>query len=196
MDPIIVLLIVVVVVVAGVAIYFWSQRQRTQRLAERFGPEYQHAVDERDDRRQAEAELEARQKRVEKLEIRRMAPDERDAFARRWEEVQARFVDQPDEAIRDADRLVQQVMEARGYPVGDFEQRASDVSVDHPQVVQYYRSAHGIAQRHADGGVDTEELRVAVVDYRALFDDLLETDDQAEAGRGEGDRGERMETHR
>ncbi len=178
MDPTILLLVAAIVVLAAVAAYFYTQRQRTERLAGRFGPEYKHALDAHEgERKEAEAELAAREERVNKLDIRALNPTEASVFGRRWEDVQAAFVDDPSAAIRDADSLVQEVMAARGYPVGDFEQRAADVSVDHPRVVEHYRAAHAVAGRHLSDGVETEELRQAMVDYRALFTDLLETED-------------------
>ncbi len=176
MDPttLIVLAIVVVVVLAIVA---WAimQRQRSEELRQRFGPEYDRAVAERGDQRRAEAELEERRKRVEQLHIRLLTPEERERFAEAWRMTQARFVDEPSVAIEEADRLVTDVMETRGYPVGDFEQRAADISVDHPDVVSNYRAAHAIARANARGEANTEDLRQAMVHYRALFEDLLET---------------------
>jgi hypothetical protein len=176
MDPILIVAVIAVLLIAGGAAWFFMQRQKTERLASRFGPEYQRAVDETGDRRAAEAELESRQKRVSKLDIRLLSSEEHERYVSEWRSVQARFVDDPGDAIGEADRLVGELMEARGYPVGDFDQRAADVSVDHPQVVEEYRAGHAIAERHARGQVDTEDLRQAMVHYRALFDDLLETE--------------------
>lgn len=174
MDPILIIAIVVILALVGVAAYLYTQKQRTERLAGRFGPEYQRTAEDVGDRRQTEQELEAREKRVQQLHIRALSTDEQARYAERWRTVQARFVDDPSGSIGEADELVQEVMQARGYPVGDFEQRAADVSVDHAGVVEHYRAAHAIAERHADGGADTEALRQAVVHYRALFEDLLE----------------------
>lgn len=176
MDPLLIGAVIVLLLLAGGALWFYNQRQRTERLASRFGPEYQRAVDESGDRRAAEKELEQREKRVSKLELRRLSPAEHERYVSEWRSVQARFVDDPGGAITEADRLVEQLMEARGYPVGDFEQRAADISVDHPLVVEEYRAADAIAGRHAAGQADTEQLRQAMVHYRALFDDLLETE--------------------
>jgi hypothetical protein len=176
MDPILIAAVIAVVLIAAGAFWFYNRRQRTERLASRFGPEYQRAVETTGDRSAAERELESREKRVSTLEIRRLSVDEHDRYAAEWRSVQARFVDDPGGAVTEADRLVEQLMEARGYPVGDFEQRAADVSVDHPQVVEEYRAADAIAGRHAAGQADTEELRQAMVHYRALFDDLLEAE--------------------
>ncbi len=170
------LIIVAVVIIAIViaAVWWYSRRQRSAKLQEKFGPEYGRTVAEKGDTRKAEAELTDRQKRVSELEIRPLAADERRRFSDEWRAVQARFVDDPPAAVRDADTLVGRVMEARGYPVGDFEQRAEDVSVDHPTVLEHYRAAHAVALRHAQGQASTEDLRQAMVNYRALFADLLE----------------------
>ena len=182
MEPWQIALIVVVlaVVAGGAVLLLFRQRQRTERLTGRFGPEYRHALEDHGDRRAAETELEARQRRVEELEIRTLTAEEHDRFASAWRRVQARFVDDPSGTISEADRLVEQLMETRGYPVAEgFEQRAADVSVGHGQVAIEYREAHAIAERHAAEGVDTETLRQALVHYRALFDELLEVDQRA-----------------
>jgi hypothetical protein len=168
-------IVVGVLLVVSVA-WIATQRQRTQRLTERYGPEYQRTVESAGDRREGERELDARQERVKRFEIRALSTDERDRYLAGWNESQAHFVDDPPGAISQADQLVQEVMRARGYPMVDFEQRAADISVDHPHVVDEYRAAHRIAERHASSGVETEDLRQAMVHYRALFDDLLETD--------------------
>jgi FtsZ-interacting cell division protein ZipA len=170
-------LIIVAVVIIGIlvaAVWWYSMRQRSAKLQEKFGPEYERTVAEKGDTRKAEDELTDRQKRVSKLEIKPLAADERRRFNDEWRAVQARFVDDPSAAVRDADTLVGRVMEARGYPVGDFEQRAADVSVDHPTVLEHYRAAHAVAVRHAQGQASTEDLRQAMVNYRSLFDELLE----------------------
>lgn len=183
MDPIVIILIVALLAVGAVAAWMYVQKRRTDRLAGQFGPEYRHAVEERGDQRTAESDLEAREKRVRKLDIRGISAEERDRYGSEWRSVQARFVDDPPGAISEADRLVQDVMQTRGYPVGDFEQRAADVSVDHPRVVEHYRAGHAIAERHTGDGASTEDLRQAMVHYRALFDDLLESEagEQVEA---------------
>lgn len=169
--------IIVVAIVALAAIgWVYTQRQRTKRLSEQYGPEYQRTLQERGGQREAERELEERQERVRGYEIRALSAEQRDSYATRWRETQAEFVDDPSGAISKADGLVQDLMNARGYPMADFDQRAADVSVDHPQVVEEYRAAHVIAQRHAADGVETEDLRQAMVHYRALFDDLLESE--------------------
>lgn len=152
-----------------------GRRRRSRELQDRFGPEYQRAVDQHGDTHTAEEELAAREKRVRAFDIHPLTVQERDRFQEQWRAVQAEFVDAPDTAVADADRLVQEVMNARGYPVGDFEQRAADVSVEHADVVTHYRAAHDIALRNQEGKATTEDLRQATVQYRSLFEDLLET---------------------
>ena len=168
---------IVVVALAIVAILVWraGQRRRSERLQTQFGPEYERAVEQAPDRAKAEAELEARRERVAALEIKPLEPATRTRFTEQWRVAQARFVDDPMKAIREADDLIGEVMTARGYPMTEFEQRAADISVDHPQVVDHYRTAHAIAVRHRSGAPDTEQLRQAMIHYRALFADLLET---------------------
>jgi len=174
MDATLIIVAVVIIAILVAAVWWYSMRQRSAKLQEKFGPEYERTVAEKGDTRKAEDELTDRQKRVSKLEIKPLAADERRRFNDEWRAVQARFVDEPSAAVRDADTLVGRVMEARGYPVGDFEQRAADVSVDHPTVLEHYRAAHAVALRHAQGQASTEDLRQAMVNYRALFDELLE----------------------
>jgi FtsZ-interacting cell division protein ZipA len=167
----VVIAIAIVIIIAG-ALWSAQQRKRSTDLRRRFGPEYEREVRSHG-RREAEAELESRERRVEALDIRPLSREDRESYSGEWRIVQARFVDDPSGAIREADVLVGEVMRARGYPVGDFEQRAADVSVDHPHVVQNYRAAHDIALRQRGGTGNTEELRKAMVHYRALFEDLL-----------------------
>ncbi len=164
---------VIVIAVLIVAAILWSRRRRSDHLRERFGPEYDRAVEAKGNRAKAEADLAEREKRVEKLDIRPLDSNERRDFIARWEDVQARFVDDPARAVAFADALLGEVMKARGYPVSDFEQRAGDISVDHPGVVEHYRKAHEIALRHERGQASTEDLRQAMIDYRALFDQLV-----------------------
>ena len=177
MDTSLLIVLILAAVVVVIAVLM-IQRQRSEKLKEHFGPEYDHAVDEYGDQRRAEEELMARQKRVETFHIRPLSAAERNRFADEWRAIQARFVDDPSGAIVDADQLVKQVMETRGYPIGDFEQRAADISVDHPAVVTNYRAARDIALANRNGKMNTEALRQAMVHYRALFEDLLETADQ------------------
>ncbi len=170
-----VLAVLILIAIAIVVVWYFSRRRRTEQLQQHFGPEYQRTVQSTGDAGRAERELEARRQRVAQLHISELAPDQRNRFANDWQAVQTRFVDDPGGAVGDADALIQQVMQARGYPVSDFEQRAADISVDHPAVVEHYRAAHDVAQRQAAGQATTEELRRAMVDYRALFNDLLGT---------------------
>ena len=175
------LTIVAVIVVAVVALavaWSFSQRQRRLRLRERFGPEYDRAVEAAGAPAKAEAVLEERARRVERLKIRPLSREQADSFARQWRQIQGRFVDDPNGAVEAADHLVAQVMAARGYPLDDFETRASDLSVDHPRVVENYRIARAVAIRREQGKAETEELRQAVVNYRTLFEDLLEVSDR------------------
>jgi FtsZ-interacting cell division protein ZipA len=175
-NPLVIVLAVALIAVLGVAVWLYLQQRRTEELRTSFGSEYDRAVSEHDDKGKAEHALEERKDRVEQLHIRPLAREDQERFAELWRSVQAQFVDDPQGATREADRLVGEVMQARGYPVGDFEQRAADVSVNHPQVVQHYRAAHGLALRHERGEAGTEDLRQAMVHYRALFEDLLEVD--------------------
>ncbi len=163
------------VVVLALIAWAMISKRRSQQLEERFGPEYERAVTS-DGRRQGESELRDREKKVKSLDIRPLAAAEAQRFAGLWTETQARFVDQPGGALADADRLVGDVMIARGYPVEDFEARAADVSVAHPNLVDHYRTAHAVADRHALGQATTEEMRQAMIHYRALFSELLETE--------------------
>ena len=173
MTPIgwIVVAIVAVAVIVGALI--WSRRARSEHLRDQFGPEYERAVEANGDRAKAEADLAAREKRVKKLDIRPLEAAERREFTQRWDDVQARFVDDPARAVSFADALIADVMKARGYPVSDFHQRAGDISVDHPIVVENYHRAHDIALRHERGEASTEDLRQAMIHYRALFDNLV-----------------------
>jgi hypothetical protein len=167
--------IAVVLVVAAVAALAEAKRrrERTDHLREQFGPEYGRVVGDADNRREAESELEAREERRKKLDIRPLAQESRDRYGDEWHTVQERFVDDPGGAVDDADRLVQNVMAECGYPTDDFEQRSADISVDHPEIVSNYRRAHAIHVAHGKGEATTEELRNAFVGYRALFDELL-----------------------
>jgi len=150
------------------------RNKRSDRLRRQFGPEYERTVREKGDVRTAEAMLQARSTRVERLHIRTLTADDAKRFSDEWRRVQAQFVDDPANSVTQADRLVGEVMNARGYPVGDFEQRVEDISVDHPNVVMNYRSARDIAEQRARHAASTEDLRQAMVHYRALFAELLE----------------------
>lgn len=170
------LIALAVIVVLAVGAWLFLQRRQSQHLQSRFGPEYDHEVEEKGSRRKAESELAEREKRVKKLDVRPLEPAARDGFRHRWTQVQARFVDDPPGAVAEADDLLGEVMRTRGYPVRDFEQNAGDISVDHPEVVKHYRAGHDIAVRHQRGEASTEELRQAMIHYRALFDELVEDD--------------------
>ena len=169
----IVVAIAVVALLIVAAAILSSRRRRSAHLKDRFGSEYDRTVEAKGDRSKAEADLAEREKRVEKLDIRPLETTERRDFIDRWTEVQARFVDDPARAVAFADALLGDVMKARGYPVSDFEQRAGDISVDHPVVVEHYHKAHDIAVRHGRGEASTEDLRQAMIHYRSLFDNLV-----------------------
>jgi hypothetical protein len=169
------IILAAVVALGLVAIGAWFyRRKQSHKLQERFGPEYGRTVSELGGRTKGESELKAREKRVERLDILPLAPPEAARFTEAWRALQSRFIDNPKGVVVEAEQLVRELMEKRGYPMGDFERRAGDISVDHPDVVANYRSAQAIAVRDQRGSADTEELRRAVVHYRALFDELLE----------------------
>ena len=171
--------VVVAIVVLGVLASVLRTRQ-SRSLRDRFGREYDRTVDKAGGRREAEQELRKREQRHDELELRPLSADARERYLRQWQVTQGRFVDDPTGAVSEADNLVQQVMRDRGYPVDDFEQRAADISVEHPEVVEKYRTANGIARASERGEASTEDLRHSVRHYRALFVELLEVDDEAE----------------
>ena len=180
MDTWIWIVIAAVVVIVVLAIVWNAARaKRTRALQDTFGREYDRTVDQTGDRRSAERELLDRQKQHDELDIRPLSPESRDRYARRWQSTQARFVDDPKGAVAEADTLVQEVMQERGYPTKDFERRVADISIDHPDVVEKYRNAHGIAQATERGEASTEDMRHSVRHYRALFAQLLEVDDDS-----------------
>ena len=168
-----IVVIAAIILLAVITAGFRTKRARS--LKERFGPEYDRVAADAPTKREAEAELKERERRRDELDIRELDPRRRDRYRTRWQEVQAEFVDDPASAVQNADRLIQEVMRERGYPVDDFDRRSADLSVDHPQVVENYRAAHGIAVAHERGKAGTEELRKAVQHYRALFDALTST---------------------
>jgi hypothetical protein len=176
LDPkLIALAAVVVLLIAALAwLYMRKRRSTTANLRQKFGPEYDRAVLKHGSERKAQAKLEDREKRVEKLNIRDLDPMEHDRYLKRWEAVQSRFVDSPKGAVTEADDLVSSLMKTRGYPVTDFDQRAADISVDHPRVVENYRSGHEIALRVGKNEATTEELRTAMIHYRSLFEELVQ----------------------
>jgi hypothetical protein len=165
---------VVVVVVVGIVVMQVLRKRRTNRLRAQFGgAEYSRAVKEGGSQRRAEAVLDKRADRVEAFHIRPLAAADRARFIESWGRVQARFVDGPGGAVTDADQLLGDVMSTRGYPVSDFEQRAADISVDHPLVIENYRAAHQTALRQLQGQASTEDLRKAMIHFRTLFDELV-----------------------
>ena len=169
-------LVVIVLAFAALLLIAWVlvRKQRTASLRSRFGTEYDRAVRESGPQR-AESVLLERERRVQKFSIRELSAQERESFVSEWRAVQSRFVDDPQAAVGEADLLVDRLMHARGYPMTDFEQRTADISVSHPRVVDNYRAAHEIAVRHREGQASTEDLRNALIYYRSLFDDLLQS---------------------
>ncbi len=171
------IVIAAVVVIVILAIVWSAMRaKRTRALQDTFGGEYDRTVDQSGDRRAAERELRDRQKQHEQLDIRPLSAAARDGYVRRWQSTQSRFVDDPKGAVAEADQLVQDVMQERGYPTKDFERRVADISIDHPGVVEKYRTADGIARASERGQASTEDMRHSVRHYCALFGELLETD--------------------
>ncbi len=172
----IIIAIVAALIIIGVIYAIWNgsqKRRRSGEMREQFGPEYERVASKVKDPQKAESILEQRQKRVEQFHIRQLSDAERTRYASAWKGVQAKFVDTPADAVKDADGLVNEVMNARGYPMSTFEQQAADISVKHPQVVSNYRDAHALALKEQRGEASTEDLRQAMVHYRALFEELL-----------------------
>jgi hypothetical protein len=175
-----VIVIAALIVIAAIAVSALRTR-RSRELRGQFGPEYDRVAADAPSKRQAEAELRSRAERHGEFDLRPLDPRDRDKYRARWQDVQARFVDDPDGAVQEADGLIQDVMRRRGYPVEDFDTRASDLSVDHPDVVENYRAAHGIAVARERGKAGTDELRRAIQHYRSLFDALVEQTERVEA---------------
>jgi hypothetical protein len=173
--------LIVIAALVVIALVFWAltARRRSERLRQRYGPEYDRTLRDEGRRRAAEAELERREEKRARLDIVPLSAEARDRYVESWRAIQARFVDEPSGALVDADRLVERVMRERGYPMDDFEQRAADVSVDHPGVVENYRAGHAIHVANERGDASTEDLRQAVIHYRALFEQLLEAREEA-----------------
>jgi hypothetical protein len=169
----IVLAVLVAFIIGGLISMAFNRRQRTRSLQEKFGPEYEHTLNELGDKRQAEHELEARLDHVKNLDIRPLSTEEIDRFTNEWRATQAVFVDEPLGALQKADRIIREVMKAKGYPVEDFEQRAADISVDYPELVTDYRGLHLIAVKEHHEEVSTEEMRKAMVHGRTLFENLV-----------------------
>lgn len=168
-----ILAVVAILVVGGLLAMAFTRRQRSRRLRERFGPEYERIISATGDKGKAESELEARLAHVESLSIRPLPAEEVNRFSLEWQATQTEFVDAPLASLQKAERLIREVMEAKGYPVDDFEQRAADISVDYPDMVTDYRGLHLIAVKEADDQVSTEEMRQAMVHGRALFEHLV-----------------------
>ena len=174
--------VILAVTLVMVLVLSVTGRKRTERLKKHFGPEYERVVDETGDQRVGEEELVARERKRQELDIVALSPEAHARYAEKWRAMQTAFVDGPAEAVGDADRLVTLVMRERGYPIDDFDQRASDISVDHPEMVQHYRAAHALHLAQEQGDIGIEAQREAFVHYRALFEKLLEPDLEAEKG--------------
>jgi len=182
LDPKLIVLVAVLILILAIAAVLYVRKRKitSAALREKFGPEYQRAVLVHGSERKAEATLPDREKRVEKnLSLRDLDPMERERYLEEWKYVQSRFVDSPKEAIAEADDLVSALMNTRGYPLSDFDQRAADISVDHPRVVENYRSAHEIALRVGKDEANTEDPRTVMVHYHSLFDELVQAPEPA-----------------
>jgi hypothetical protein len=182
-----VIAVVVVAILIGAVVVATIRRRNSERLKTRFGSEYARTVEAAGDPRTAEAELRDREKRVKQMQIRPLAEADRARFTEAWRQIQTDFVDDPAGAFSRADKLVGEAMSACGYPTADFDQRAADVSVDHPEVVHNYRKGHEIALRHAEGRAGTEELRQAMVSYHSVFDELVGQAEPAPAAPAESE---------
>ena len=168
-------IVIIAAIVIVVALIAWAatRKRRTDELRNRFGPEYDRALAHEGGRRQAESDLREREKRHDALDIQPLNPDTADRYRQEWQDVQAKFVDAPEESVHRADGLITEVMQRRGYPMSDFEQRSADLSVEHGETVQDYRSAHAVSMASARGEATTEDLREAMVHYRSLFDEMV-----------------------
>ena len=166
--------VLVALVIGGAIGWLMVRRRHARVLRDKYGPEYEHTVAKTGSKRRAETELQRREERVKQFDIHPLTGQQRTRYTESWRKVQASFVDAPVRAVAEADELVTEVMRERGYPMANFDQRAEDLSVDHPRVVENYRAGHDLALRNDRGEADTEDLRQAMVHYRALFEDLLE----------------------
>jgi hypothetical protein len=176
MDPkILIPVIIVVAALIVIAAVLITRQRKSKHLKQQFGPEYDRAVEQQGNARHAEVILLEREKRVEKFSLRPLPPSDRARYAEDWAAVQRRFVDDPSNAVNQADTLVNTVLAARGYPVGEAEQQAADISVNYPSLVENYRAARVVMLRHSQSQASTEDLRLAMVNFRSLFDELLET---------------------
>jgi hypothetical protein len=176
-NNITIIIVIVVLIIFGIIFgLIFSRRNRTERLQNQFGTEYDETVGRVGDDKKAQDELENRQKHVDSLDIRPLSEEERVRYVADWAAVQSKFVDEPGEAIVDADHMITEVMKLRNYPVSDFDQRAADISVKYPKVVSNYRAARAISIKNIDKTADTEELRTAMIHYRSLFDELVKSE--------------------
>jgi type II secretory pathway pseudopilin PulG len=184
-TTLIIVIVVAVVLIAAIVVIGsrMARQRRTEQLRQQYGPEYDRAIDQADTQREAESELRDRSKRHEQLELRTLDTSEREDFARRWSDVQGQFVDDPSDAVRNANLLVVEVMSARGYPVEDFDQQTADLSVQYPELTQRYREARSIARANENGNANTEDLRQAVTSYRSLIKALLADGDDRDRTR-------------
>jgi hypothetical protein len=186
--------VIVAIVVLGV-VFGAVRTRRSRSLQDQFGREYDRTVDKAGGRREAERELTERQKRHDELELKPLSQDARERYLHQWQVTQGRFVDDPTGAVSEADDLVQRVMRDRGYPVDDFEQRAADISVEHPELVEKYRTANGIARASERGEASTDDLRHSVRHYRTLFVELLDVDHGGEDASTRDREGEEVHAH-
>ena len=182
-NAVVVAVIIGVAIILAAALVWFALQNRSERLRRRFGPEYSRTVSETGNRWRAESALHDREKRVASLHVRALSAEDRARFDESWRSIQAQFIDDPNGTLAEADRLIQGVLAAEGYPAAEFEQRAADISVDHPTVVENYRGGHQIALRHAEGRASTEDLRQAMVHYRTLLEDLLGQREYTQTGR-------------
>ena len=173
-ESIAITIVLATLIVGSTWLYIHKRRATTAGLRQRFGTEYDRTVRNQGSKRKGQAKLLDREKRVGNLELRKLDPAERERFLERWKSVQSRFVTSPTGAVAEADDLVSSVMQRRGYPASDFEQRAADISVDHPRVMENYCTAHAIALRLGKSETGTEELRTAMIHYQSLFDELMQ----------------------
>ena len=176
MSPVITIVLIIVALVIIAAIVYGVQAGRRKKLQSTFGPEYDRVVADTGNRTEAEKELREREKRHAELELKELSPESQQRYRAAWEEVQIQFVDNPSEAVGTADELVTQLITERGYPTAEYDERLADLSVEHSNTLEHYRQAHEISERSAAGAAGTEDLRLALVHYRALFADLLGTD--------------------
>ena len=172
-GEIIILTLVGLVLLAAILIWLAVRNRNTTKLREKFGDEYDRTVEEKGRRSAAEAALEEREMRVAERDIRPLTPQQRDDAIREWREVKAIFVESPVEAVLHADRLLSRIMQARGYPMADFDRRYEDLTVEHSEVARHYREGHEITVRHEEGKASTEDLRQAMIHFEALFDELV-----------------------